>query len=156
MREHNFDIHDETQQLIFGEKLAKSVDDKACVIFLQGDLGAGKTTLVRGFLRGMGFTEKVKSPTYSLIEIYELLNITVLHLDLYRLKNPGEIEALSLRDYLSHKAILLVEWSERAESKLPQADLHCLIATVESGRKLQLKANTLRGEEVLQKMVKMT
>lgn len=155
MRELVFDSHDEMHQLMFGQRLAKCVDNTACVIFLQGDLGAGKTTLVRGFLRAMGYVEKVKSPTYTLIEIYnfpEHAHTTVLHIDLYRLKNPDEIEGLSLRDYLQEKTIFIIEWSENAESKLPLPDLSCSIAVKEEGRQLHFKAHTQRGEEILQHM----
>lgn len=150
MRERIFDIHDEFQQLKFGEKLATSVDNKACVIFLQGDLGAGKTTLVRGFLRGMGVTEKVKSPTYTLVEVYEIGGSRVLHVDLYRLNNPDEINALSLRDYMNDHTIFLIEWPENAESQLPLPDLSCAISFLENGRRFQIKAHTLRGEAILQ------
>lgn len=150
MRERIFDIHDEFQQQKFGEKLAGSVDNKACVIFLQGDLGAGKTTLVRGFLRGMGLTEKVKSPTYTLVEVYEFSDIRVLHIDLYRLKNADEINALSLRDYMNDYTIFLIEWPENAVSQLPLPDLSCAISFLENGRRFQVEAHTLRGEEILQ------
>lgn len=103
----------------------------------------------------MGVTDRVKSPTYSLVEIYELAKITVLHMDLYRLKNPDEIEALSIRDYLSHKAILLIEWPENAEQKLPHPDVRCQFRFSSKGREITLKACTVRGEEMLENMVKM-
>lgn len=140
---------------MFGQRLARCVDNTACVIFLQGDLGAGKTTLVRGFLRAIGYTEKVKSPTYTLIETYDFpdrAHITVLHIDLYRLKSPDEIEGLSLRDYLQEKTVFIIEWPENAESKLPPPDLSCSIAFLKDGRQLRLKAHTPRGEEILQNM----
>jgi len=153
MREAVFDIHDEIQQLNFGETLAKSVDNKACVIFLQGDLGSGKTTLTRGFLRAMGYADKVKSPTYTLIEVYDFSAVTVLHIDLYRLNNASEIEALSLRDYLqNNKAIFIIEWPEKASEKLPRPDLVCELLFHRNGRRLKFSATTLRGEEILQHM----
>jgi tRNA threonylcarbamoyladenosine biosynthesis protein TsaE len=153
MRECIFDIHDEFQQLKFGETLARSVDNKSCVIFLQGDLGAGKTTLVRGFLRGMGVSEKVKSPTYTLVEVYEFADIKVLHIDLYRLKNPEEITALSLRDYMGEKTIFIIEWPEKASEKLPRPDLVCKLSVHHDGRRLNFTAMTSHGDEILQKMV---
>jgi tRNA threonylcarbamoyladenosine biosynthesis protein TsaE len=93
------------------------------VVYLSGDLGAGKTTLVRGFLRAKGFTGSVKSPTYTLVESYNLTDSTVVHLDLYRLREPSELDALGLRDMDRPGHIWLIEWPERGEGRLPPADL---------------------------------
>jgi tRNA threonylcarbamoyladenosine biosynthesis protein TsaE len=143
----------ENEQLNFGGKLANACDHKSCVIFLQGDLGAGKTTLTRGFLRTLGYTDKVKSPTYTLIETYQLSDHQILHIDLYRIKKPDEIDALGIRDLIDAKTSCLVEWPDHALEKLPPADLTCYIAPSADGRQIQLVAETTRGKEILNNMV---
>lgn len=89
------------------------------VLFLDGELGVGKTTLVRGFLRGMGYPDRVKSPTYTLIEPYAVGATNVYHLDLYRVGDPDELEFLGIRDLVAEESTLLVEWPERGEGMLP-------------------------------------
>lgn len=93
------------------------------VLFLQGDLGAGKTTLARGFLRAAGVTGVMRSPTYTLMEPYQAAGQRLLHLDLYRLVDAGEVEFLGLRDESPDSVIWLVEWPERGQGHLPAADL---------------------------------
>ena len=91
------------------------------VFYLKGDLGAGKTSFVRALLNSLGFSGPVKSPTYSLIESYDLDNLKIHHLDLYRLKDPSELEQLGLEDLLSEPCIFFIEWPECGEGYLPQA-----------------------------------
>lgn len=122
------------------------------VIFLYGELGAGKTTLVRGFLRGLGHSGIVKSPTYTLVEPYEAVSPPVYHFDLYRLHDPDELEAMGIRDYFDKKAILVIEWPERAGQILPAPDLCCYIALLVDGREVELKALTERGHSILQQL----
>jgi len=120
------------------------------IIYLHGDLGTGKTTLARGFLHGMGHGGKVRSPTYTLVEPYQLAAGTVYHLDLYRLGSPQELEWLGLRDMLEESALLLVEWPERGEGVLPAADLVIHLAyTADGGRLLSLTAASTAGERLL-------
>ena len=115
------------------------------VVFLEGDLGAGKTTLVRGFLRGLGHAGTVKSPTFTLIEPYDLPAGPVFHLDLYRLGDAEELEYLGLRDLLGEHSVLLVEWPARGEGSLPPADLRIDIEHRDPGRRLRLEGLSQRG-----------
>ncbi|MFP4061160.1 MAG: tRNA (adenosine(37)-N6)-threonylcarbamoyltransferase complex ATPase subunit type 1 TsaE, partial [Halochromatium sp.] len=117
----------EAAQLAFGARLAGLLRSYRGLIYLRGDLGAGKTTLVRGLLRGLGYQAPVRSPTYTLIEPYEAVEPPVVHLDLYRLADPEELEYLGLRDLLERPGLILVEWPERGAGALPPADLELLI-----------------------------
>ncbi len=138
-------------QEALGRRLA-SACIAPCVIYLQGDLGAGKTTLVRGFLRGLGYQGVVKSPTYTLIEPYPLPGYSCYHLDLYRLADPGELEYLGLRDMLQGDAVLLVEWPEQGRGGLPEADLRIRITHEANGRRLDMEAVTAIGQGVLDRL----
>ena len=109
----------ESAMLALGADLAHDLRGGQ-VVTLSGDLGAGKTTLVRGMLRGLGFEGRVKSPSYGLVETYELDRLTVHHLDLYRLGDPGELEFLGLEDLLGPDSVLLIEWPERGAGRLPE------------------------------------
>ena len=135
-------IENEQAMLAFGAKLAKEVlslaDKHVVMIYLIGDLGAGKTTLTRGFLRGLGYDDKVKSPTYTLLESYEIGEYTVVHMDLYRIADPEELEYLGIRDYLQPKTIFLVEWPERGQNFLPPADVTCNIDALGDKRRIRL------------------
>ena len=106
----------EMEQL--GHALAKTLITKD-VVYLRGELGAGKTTLVRGILKALGYQSPVKSPTYSLIEPYELDKLSIYHIDLYRLESPIAIYNLGLDDCLHAQAVLLIEWPEKAETLFP-------------------------------------
>ncbi len=118
-------------------------------LHLQGELGAGKTTLVRGFLRARGYQGKVKSPTYTLVEPYDLDDITVFHFDLYRLHAPEELEHIGFRDYFDGHSIALLEWPEKADAVLTEPDLLVLISLAASGRVLDLQAKSATGKELL-------
>ena len=139
-----------SEQEAIGAELASVVSPPA-VIFLYGNLGTGKTTLVRGILQGLGHVGKVKSPTYTLMEPYRLGERTCYHLDLYRIADPGELEFLGLRDLLDQSALLLVEWPERGQAELPPADLEIHIRyAATSGRELCFSARSPLGELILQ------
>ena len=130
-----------------GRRIALAVKGD-CVIYLHGELGAGKTTLVRGFLRGLGHQGSVRSPTYTLMEPYQTDAFSVYHLDLYRLADAGELEYLGVRDFLGTGAVLLVEWPERGEGDLPPADLLVEIEYRGTGRRLRLVPCTEAGRSI--------
>lgn len=123
--------------------------DAPLVIGLSGDLGAGKTTLVGGLLAQLGHVGPARSPTYSLIEPYRLADRDVYHCDLYRLKDPGELEDLGLRDLLTGASILLVEWPERAGERLRPPDLRLALAYTDHGRQLALEPASAPGQRVV-------
>lgn len=110
-----------------------------CVIYLHGELGAGKTTFVRGFLRALGHTGNVKSPTYTLLETYPFASMNCHHLDLYRLTDPYELENLGLRDLLDEQSILLIEWPEMAQDLLPKANIDIALHYTPSGRQIVIQ-----------------
>jgi len=134
-----------------GARLARAAPSQ-CVIYLQGDLGAGKTTLVRGLLRALGHAGPVPSPTYTLLEPYTLGDRIVLHLDLYRLADPEELDYLGLRDYLDQPVLILVEWPERGAGLLPAADLELCLDYEGEQRLARLLARSDRGGRLLRAM----
>jgi len=132
----------------FGERLAQHLPSGAngpVVVYLTGDLGAGKTTFAQGFVRGCGITEAVRSPTYALLETYELAGMTVVHMDLYRLRDPSELEALGLRDWAQRGYLWLVEWPEKAGGKLPPADIEVTLRVAVTTHELAVSAASSFG-----------
>ncbi|MCY4154680.1 MAG: tRNA (adenosine(37)-N6)-threonylcarbamoyltransferase complex ATPase subunit type 1 TsaE [Gammaproteobacteria bacterium] len=121
-------------------------------LYLQGELGAGKTTFVRGALRGLGYQGVVKSPTYTLVEHYPVAGVEVCHFDLYRLATAAELDDIGYRDYFDGRAICLVEWPERGGASLPVADLTIDIGMEQAARSLHCRAQTEAGRECLQKL----
>ena len=148
-----FFIPNEEQMLLFGAKIANTVIP-GTVLFFQGELGAGKTTLVRGFLRGLGYEGIVKSPTYTIVESYFLNNIKIFHFDLYRLADPEELEYIGFKDYFTPDAICLVEWPERAAEILFKPTVCCNISVPEQGegRNIVLVATSNAGNEIVKRI----
>lgn len=140
---NKLDLHcgSEAQQMALGACLANFFAGKPLLVFLQGDLGAGKTTLVRGFLRGMGYQGSVRSPTYTLVEPYTLADLTVYHLDLYRLADAEELEFLGGREIFAGNHQVLVEWPERGSGWLPEPDLHLILQHQVDGRHVEIRCN---------------
>ena len=122
------------------------------VVYCHGDLGAGKTTFVRGFLHALGHVGKVKSPTYTLVEPYHMAGYNIYHFDLYRFIDEEEWEAAGFRDYFNPSAICFVEWPEKAENILPKPDIDLYLEPNSTGRILKLIANSTLGKKILQKM----
>lgn len=129
-------------QEALGALLASALQGRG-VVYLQGDLGAGKTTFTRGVLRGYGHQGAVKSPTYTLVEPYELGTVTVHHFDLYRLTDPEELELLGIRDYCRPDTLALVEWPDRGHPFLPPADV---VITIRHGNEAATTATIAAGD----------
>lgn len=149
-----FYLKDEAATVALGQALGKRIENGG-VIFLDGTLGAGKTTLCRGVLNAFGYSGPVKSPTYTLVEPYELdtsgtrekATRKVYHFDLYRLGDPEELEYMGIRDYFSEASLCLIEWFEKGVGVLPRADILVEIVPDGEGRLATLHAHTPHGQQ---------
>ncbi|MDD2770156.1 MAG: tRNA (adenosine(37)-N6)-threonylcarbamoyltransferase complex ATPase subunit type 1 TsaE [Methylococcus sp.] len=130
-------LPDEAATLAFAARLQTTLPP-GYVVFLRGNLGAGKTTLVRGYLRAAGYQGTVKSPTYTLVEEYALADCIVYHFDLYRLNDPEELEWMGIRDYFRPDSLCFVEWPEKGEGFLPAPDLEIYLEPENTGRRLRI------------------
>ena len=144
-------VNSEEAMVQFGAELGSALNDKI-LVFLEGELGAGKTTLTRGILRSFGHTGAVKSPTYTLVEPYSLDDKTLYHFDLYRMADPEELEFMGIRDYLAEGNYCLVEWPNRGSGVLPAPDLQLTIEVAGLGRQIQIQAFTNKGVQTLNKL----
>jgi tRNA threonylcarbamoyladenosine biosynthesis protein TsaE len=136
-----------------GAALARTfpgAEQGSAALYLEGDLGAGKTTCVRAFLRSCGVSGLIRSPTYTLVETYRLEGhsppLTCVHIDLYRLEGAGQVDELGLRDFLDAGHLLLVEWPQKGTGSLPPPDLDLSFEFAASGRRARLQAGTARGK----------
>jgi tRNA threonylcarbamoyladenosine biosynthesis protein TsaE len=123
------------------------------ILYLEGDLGAGKTTFTRGFLRGLGFLGKVKSPTYALLESYETQGVLLHHFDLYRFIDELEWEDAGFRELLTPQAITLIEWPEKASGVLPSPDVRVSLIPESTGRRLVFSAHSARGQQAVEQFL---
>ena len=134
---------------VLGDVLSTASRRAAAVLYLQGELGAGKTTLCRGILQACGHSGVVKSPTYTLVEPYVLPTATVYHFDLYRLGDPEELEYMGIRDYFEPGNVCLIEWPDKGRGILQAPDLELAISVAAPGRRLSLISHTEQGEAVV-------
>ncbi len=141
-------LPDEAATLALGAEIARGLRP-GITLYLQGDLGAGKTTLVRGVLRALGYTGRVKSPTYTLVEIYNLPAFELYHFDLYRMNDPREWMDAGFREVANGTTVSLVEWPEKAAGLLPLPDLRMLLQVCDDGREINIVAETALGKECL-------
>jgi len=138
-----------------GHAIVGSHLQEPLTIYLEGELGAGKTTFVSGLLDAMGHKGTVRSPTYTLVEPYEFKRadntiLTVIHMDLYRLTDPSQLEELGVRDMLLPDTVLLIEWPSQAEGYLPPADMVVRLDYSDAGRNLQIKVHSSQAAQLLQ------
>ncbi|MEJ1959340.1 MAG: tRNA (adenosine(37)-N6)-threonylcarbamoyltransferase complex ATPase subunit type 1 TsaE [Nitrosomonadales bacterium] len=141
-------LPDEAATASFAGRLA-SVLNAGMVIYLRGDLGAGKTTLVRALLHALGYAGRVKSPTYTLLEQYEAGGLHLRHFDLYRFQDETEWEAAGFRDEFDGRNVCLVEWPEKAHGLIPQANLEIAFEILPTGRNISLRTNTETGRKCI-------
>ena len=144
-------LEGESKMVDFGAQLAAAIGkiDSPLLILLNGDLGAGKTTISRGILQGLGHQGAVKSPTYTLVEPYQLAIGKIYHFDLYRLIDPEELEHIGFSDYLSEAKLCIIQWPENGGSYIPLPDLSIGIQLNGSGRQVTLDSSTESGKQCI-------
>ena len=152
MFDSNYDLKDESETLRLAESMASHLFP-GMNLYLKGELGSGKTTFVRGALRGLGYQDKVKSPTYTLVEPYSLEKFTIYHFDLYRFKDETEWDDAGFREYFNNTSICLVEWPEKVGHILPKPDISIELSHAPHGRHLHLISYTSIGTECLKAII---
>lgn len=141
-------LPDEQATIDFAERLAKNCQPPLFVAF-SGHLGAGKTTLIRAFLQAKGIQERIKSPSFALLETYQQDALHYYHFDFYRLDDPEELLLIGVEDYFTADSICLVEWPEKAAELLPTPDLQIQLQIVDSGRQLDIIPGSEKGDKIL-------
>jgi len=144
-------VPDETASTALAGLFARIVAPP-CVIYLRGDLGAGKTLFTRAYIHALGFQGYVKSPSYGLLETYEVKDQVVLHLDLYRIEDPEELEYLAIRDLFKRNTVLMVEWPDRGEPLLPPPDILLEFGETDGSRHIDCRSFTSRGRDIADKV----
>lgn len=147
----SFHLADENATIALAQRLAARLKP-GMVIYLHGDLGAGKTTLVRGMLNALGYSGRVKSPTYTLVEPYRAAGLDLRHFDLYRLHDEEEWEAAGFRDEFDGRNVFFIEWPENAPGLIPQADVEIAFEILAQGRNAAIHANTEMGKQCLEQL----
>ncbi len=147
-------LDDEAATAAFGARLAHAVKPGLSV-YLRGDLGSGKTTLVRGLLRGLGYQGRVKSPTYPLVELYTVSRLNLYHFDFYRFHEPKEWRDAGLDEYFNEASVCLVEWPEKAAGPLPVADIDITFEFSGDGRDLSVRAGSESGKACLDRLMQL-
>jgi tRNA threonylcarbamoyladenosine biosynthesis protein TsaE len=144
-------LPDEAATLALGVRLATALRP-GLVIYLSGELGAGKTGLVRGCLGALGYRGRVKSPTFALVEVYKLSSLYLHHFDLYRLEDPQEWVDAGFRDMFDEDSVCIVEWPEKAGGRVPLADVTIQLAHAGAGRRAAIAAHTEAGRQCLEQL----
>ncbi len=154
MSKIEFKIEGENETVEFGSLMSKLCvpyalsHKKSVLIFLEGDLGAGKTTFSRGFIEGCGYDDIVRSPTYTLVEPYDFENYSIYHFDLYRLLDPEELEYMGIRDYFEKTSVCLVEWPDKAQGLLPSPDITISLSYSQNSRNVVIESSILEQDEL--------
>ena len=144
-------LDNEAATLALGAELAAELQP-GTTLYLEGDLGAGKTTLVRGMLRALGYAGRVKSPTYTWVELYALSRFNLYHFDLYRIADPDEWEDAGFREYFNDASVCLVEWPEKARGVLPPPDVQVRLEFTDAGRRARLSGLTEGGKACVSRL----
>jgi tRNA threonylcarbamoyladenosine biosynthesis protein TsaE len=147
-------LADEAATRAFGARLAQAIEP-GMAVYLHGDLGSGKTTLARGLLRGLGYAGRVKSPSYTLVELYTFSRLNLYHFDFYRFRDPKEWRDAGFSEYFNDASVCLVEWPEKAAGLLPVADLDIALEFAGDGRDLSVNAGTESGQACLDRVLQM-
>ncbi|WP_394130363.1 tRNA (adenosine(37)-N6)-threonylcarbamoyltransferase complex ATPase subunit type 1 TsaE [Shewanella maritima] len=151
MTVYESNLENESATVALGQQIAQHLTTPT-VIYLSGDLGAGKTTFSRGVIRSLGHQGAVKSPTYALVEPYELEIGEVFHFDLYRVADPEELEFMGIRDYFTDNSICLVEWPNNGHGLIPKADLEIYISYKDQQRQITIKPVSEAGQTIVSKL----
>ena len=151
IEERSVFLPDEAATLALGNRLAHVIEP-GLYVALSGNLGSGKTTLTRGILRGLGYQGKVKSPTYTLVELYNLPKLDLYHFDFYRFNDPQEWLDAGFREHFEPRNLCLVEWPERVRDLLPVPDLRISLSVEGEGRRVRIAAETEHGKRCLKRL----
>jgi len=141
----------EADTLAVGTELAPHLQP-GLIVYLSGELGAGKTTLARGILRGLGYDGRVKSPSFALVEPYKFSRLYLYHFDFYRFTDPRELDEAGFREHFNPESVCLVEWPENAAGAVPPADIRIALKVAGGGRQLEIDANTEAGRRCLEQL----